>query len=282
MSPMRFTRRYRLMHRFGADLCFLVALLTVADSAAQSVSENNQVPERFFALPVELDLDAGADGGDASSLKFAPLYRITLNSDWSLINLNLIVLADTPGGIPGSPGNPSPVAGERIFGLGDLTHASFLTPRRTGNFIYGFGGILNIPTATDNILGSGKWSAGPAFRITYRKGPWNIGFFGGNYWSFAGSNSRADIHQFLVRGAIRRDLSNNWYLVSAPMITANWNAPSSQKWVIPLGGGLGRQLGPDARPWAVSLQAYVNVIKPDGAPDWVLRLGIVAAIPFGD
>lgn len=37
-----------------------------------------------------------------------------------------------------------------------------------------------------------------------------------------------------------------------------------------------------SRPWAVTVQGYVNAIKPDGAPDWVLRLSVVAAIPLAN
>jgi hypothetical protein len=265
-----------------AVLCLLVGLLSSLDGFAQSDGAEERAPDHFFALPIELDLDGGAKNGDATILKFAPLYRLTINQDWSLINLNLVSLADTPGGIAGNPGNPSPLPGKRVFGLGDLLHASFLTPRRNGNFILGFGGILSMPLATDAVLGSGKWSAGPAIRLTYRTGPWNVGFFGGNYWSFAGGNSRAKVNQFLVRGAIRRDLANEWYLVSAPVITANWHAESGQKWLVPLGGGFGKQFGPESSPWAVSVQAYVNIIKPDSAPDWALRIAIIAAIPLGE
>ena len=39
----------------------------------------------------------------------------------------LITIADAPGGVPGSPGNPEPVAGPSTFGLGDLTDALLFT-----------------------------------------------------------------------------------------------------------------------------------------------------------
>lgn len=274
----------------GRHVIPIVALLlgvaaaapAVTNAYAQSGPQDTDSAARYFAVPIELDLDYGADNGDASFMKFAPLYKIELGQNWSLVNLNLIALADTPGGVPGRPGNPSPEAGDRVFGLGDLTHASFFTPPKRGNFIYGFGALLTAPIATDGVLGSGKWSAGPAVRVVYRNGPWNIGFFGGNQKSFAGSGARPAVNQLLIRGAIRRKLSDSWFLVSAPVITANWNGQSGQKWVVPVGGGVGRRLGPKSSPWAVSVQGYVNAIKPDGAPDWVLRLSLVAAIPLGN
>ena len=33
------------------------------------------------------------------------------------------------------------------------------------------------------------------------------------------------------------------------------------------------------RNWAWSVQAYYNVIRPDAAPDWSARVGLVAALP---
>jgi hypothetical protein len=260
--------------QIGLLLCLC---LTVVVSAEEQQSKRD---ERFFSLPMELEFDSGATNGDATILKFVPLYKISLNEDWSLINLNLIVLADAPGGIPGLPGNPSPTtSGDRTLGLGDLTHLSFFTPKTTDDFIYGIGFLATLPIATDSTLGSQKWSAGPAFRVTYRQGPWNLGLVGGNLWSYAGEGDRADVNQLMLRGAIRRTLTDGWYLVSAPVITTNWKGKSGQKWLLPLGGGIGKRVGRGSSPWALSLQAYANVIKPDAAPDWMIRFGIVAAIP---
>jgi hypothetical protein len=84
----------------------------------------------------------------------------------------------------------------------------------------------------------------------------------------------------MIRGTVRRALPNNWYFVSAPIITANWNRPD-QKWLVPLGGGIGKVYRFGSNPWAFSLQGYYNVIKPDAAPDWSVRLSVVAAIPLG-
>ena len=141
--------------------------------------------------------------------------------------------------------------------------------------------MLSIPIASDSRLGSGKWSAGPAFRFVYRSGPWNLGMFGGQIWSFAGSSNRGDISQLIVRGAIRRDLPNDWYFVSAPIITANWKAVD-QKWLVPLGGGIGKVIRIHSKPWALSLQGYYNVVKPDGAPNWSVRLAVIAPLQFGN
>jgi hypothetical protein len=256
-------------------------LCTTTGYAEEGRENEIRDTNRFFALPVELDFDSGADNGDASILRIAPLYGSPSKTSWKFIHIDLITIADAPGGLPGQPGNPSPEPGNRVFGISDLLHASFRTAPTSGKWIFGIGGMISVPIASDSRLGSGKWSAGPAFRVAYRSGPWNIGAFGGQIWSFAGDDNRRDVSQFIVRGAIRRQLPNNWYFVSAPIITSNWKAVG-EKWLLPVGGGIGKVFDVGRNPWAVSVQGYYNAIKPIAAPDWYVRLAVVAAIPLGD
>lgn len=237
---------------------------------------------RFFALPVELDLDSGASNGDAAIFRLMPLYSFPVSNKWKLVNLNLVTIADTPGGIPGQPGNPSPEPGGRVLGIGDLIHASFATPKKSGNLIWGIGAMLSIPIASDPQLGSGKWSGGPAARIAYKTGQWRLGAFGGQQWSFSGDDQRKDVSQLMVRVLVRRQLPDDWFFVSAPIITANWNASQNQRWLVPLGGGFGKGFKLARYPWAWSVQGYYNVIKPDGAPNWAIRFAFVVALPLSD
>jgi hypothetical protein len=262
-----------------------VPLGLLVATASQAVAQDGdraglRMPPRSFALPMEIERDFGASDGDATIIRIMPLYSLRLNDAWRLVNLTLITLADVPGGVPGRPVNPNPVRGEAVFGLSDLIHTGFFTPEGQSGFIWGAGFILSLPTATDEVLGSGKWAVGPAIRLTYRRGPWNLGAVTGQRWSFAGQSSRPELNALLVRGTTRCRLSGGWYFIYAPIIVANWNAPSSQRWVVPVGGGLGKSFELHGRLWAASVQAYHNAIRPDAAPDWALRLQIVAAIPF--
>lgn len=250
---------------------------SAAIAETEAEKQNDDI-RGFFALPVELDLDSGAANGDATILRIMPLYTFPVFDRWKLIHLDIFTLADAPGGTPAFPGDPDI---EHSAGLSDLLHASFYTPNRSGNFVWGLGAMASIPTATDDSLGSGKWTAGPAFRLTYRTESWNVGLIAGQRWSFAGSGNRADVNQLLMRGAINRQLPNDWFFVSAPLIVANWDAVG-QDWLIPVGGGIGRQFTLGKFPWAWSVQGYYNAVKPDSAPDWVVRFAIIAAIPFGE
>ena len=245
--------------------------------------ERDREPRRReFALPIEVDVDYGAENGTAVISRLLPLVAVSLWERWRLINLTLAVVANAPGGVPGRPGNPEPVPSEPVFGLGDLTDAAFFTPPGgSDKFVWGIGPAVSIPIATDAALGSGKWSAGPAFRVAYRPGPWNLGAVFVNLTSFAGDPMRGDVDQLLIRGLIRRQLGGGWYFTYNPIITANWNASSGERWLVPIGGGIGKRFTIGSRVFAVSGHAYFNVIKPEGAPDGLFRVDVVLPIPLG-
>jgi hypothetical protein len=89
-------------------------------------------------------------------------------------------------------------------------------------------------------------------------------------WSFAGWGDN-DVSQLLIQPFVNYNLPDGWYLVSAPTITANWEASSGNKWTVPLGGGVGKLFMLDKLPINTQLQAFYNVERPDLAADWQLR-----------
>ena len=264
--------RRRLVAITGIIVC-----LTCAPAGAQMADQLRE-SRKVFALPLELDVDRGAANGDAAIIRIQPLYAFPVSENWKLVNLSLVTLADAPAGTPVFPGEPG--SGNNT-GLSDLLHISLLTPEGDRGIVWGLGAAVSLPTATASGLGSDKWAGGPAFRVTYRTGAWNLGVVGAQRWSFAGSGNKPDVNQLLIRGAIRRQLNEDWFFVSAPIIVANWDA-SGEKWLVPVGGGVGRRFMLGGFPWAFSVQAYYNAIRADSAPDWVFRLGVVSAIPFGN
>jgi hypothetical protein len=83
---------------------------------------------------------------------------------------------------------PSPAPGiQSAFGLGDINPSLFLSPANSGKLIWGAGPTMTFPTATEPLLGNGKWSAGPALVLLTTPGHWVIGALANNQWSFADS-----------------------------------------------------------------------------------------------
>jgi hypothetical protein len=274
------------MKPFGPSLLLLLTALlplrgqqggaSIGEAGRRQIEETGQ----FFAIPIEVDWDHGAANGDATILRCMPLYAFKLNEAWTLTNLSIFSLADAPGGRPGSPGNPEPVPGPQTFGLSDFAHAALFGPRKKGAFHWGAGPFFGIPTATSDTLGSGKWSAGPAARFGYEGDGWLVGGLLGNRWSFAGQSDRKETNQLMGRLTFRYNLPNRWYFISNPMVTANWNAPKKERWVLPLGGGFGKTITAWNRPFNFHVQLFYNAMRPTGAPEWVLRTTFIVPLKF--
>ena len=134
----------------------------------------------------------------------------------------------------------------RPSGSATSTTRAFCRPRQSGDITWGIGPSISIPTATDEKLGSEKWSAGPSAVALVTPGPWVVGTLVRQLWSFAGDDDRQDVSQMLIQPFVNYNMAGGWFLTSAPIITANWEASSDNTWLVPLGGGGGRvfKIGP--------------------------------------
>jgi len=202
-------------------------------------------------------------------LNIQPVWPFELTDKWNLITRTILPVISQPETAPGT---------ERTFGIGDTTFTAFFSPKDSGKLIWGVGPALVLPTATDDRLGFDKWAAGPSFVALTMPGRWVIGSLFNNVWSFGGSGD-ADINFFTWQYFINYNLDHGWYLTSAPIITANWKASSSNKWTIPFGGGVGKVFRIGKQPINASVQAYYNARQPDFGADWQLRLMLQFMFP---
>jgi hypothetical protein len=221
----------------------------------------------MYSLPLKFSFDYGAPNGEASFLNIQPVLPVTVG-DWNLINRIIVPLIDTPGQVAGTPEIPNPPPGDGATGLGDINYSLFVSPAKPKGFIWGLGPSIMLPTASDEQLGSEKWSAGPT-GVILAQPKW--GTYGGlvrQLWSFAGDDDRSDVNQLLVEPFVNYNLDKGWYLITDIIITANWNADSGNRWTVPLGGGVGKLLKIGSQAINVRTEAYYNIAKPDSAPNW--------------
>ena len=112
-------------------------------------------------------------------------------------------------------------------------------------------------------------------------GRWVFGGLAYNMWSFAGDSDAPDVNQFLLQPFINYNFDEGWYASFSPVITANWEADSGERWTVPVGGGFGRVFTVGNQPVNASLAAYYNVEKPETAADWSLRFQLTFLFPTG-
>ena len=224
----------------------------------------------MYSLPFKFSFDYGAANGEATFLNIQPVIPVTVG-DWNLINRVIIPLIDTPGLVTGTPEIPNPVKGDGATGLGDINYSVFFSPASPGKVIWGVGPSIMMDTASNDQLGSGKWSAGPTAVVLIQPKPWTLGLLGRQLWSFAGDSDRGSVSQLLLEPFINYNLDKGWYLIADMIITANWQADSDNRWTMPLGGGVGKMFELGGQKMNTKIEAYYNVEKPNGAPDWALN-----------
>ena len=215
----------------------------------------------------------GPDDDIQNVLNIQPVIPFHLNENWNLITRTIAPLIYQPEVVADT--------GDE-FGLGDINFTAFFSPKRpTKGIIWGAGPIFVFPTATDEKLGSEKWSAGPSAVVLTIQGPWLYGALINNVWSFAGDDDRDDVNAMLIQPFVNYNLPDGWYVVSSPIIIANWEADNDDTWLVPLGGGVGTIFRIGNQPMNAQMQAFYNVEKPAVVGDWTLRFQLQFLFPRG-
>ena len=241
----------------------------------------------IVSLPFENNtlFNLGPSQTTANVLNIKPIYPVDMG-DWILLNRAIVPLVYSQGQdeivsdqFSWGSGNPGSFDTGSAFGMGDITYQGFVRPKESGRLQYGVGGSIVAPTHTEDRFGTDKWSAGPAVVAFAPVGNWVLGGIMQNIWSFAGDSDAADVNVFSAQLAINYRLGNGWYLTSAPMITANWEAQKDNRWTVPLGGGIGRLFRLEKMAIAADIGAYYNVESPRFANDWYSQVLINFLFP---
>ncbi len=271
---------------------FLLVMSVPAVFAEEELAKQSQNPlGTIISAPFENNFNFGIGPSDATvyALNMKPVYPVNLG-DWNLINRFILPVIYSEGqdvSIPSGTGIDSGYAGiidlaqGSAFGLGDMTYQGFFGPAKPAKWIWGVGPALVLPTATEDRYASDKWSAGASAVALTMPGKWVVGVLGQNVWSFAGDSDAADVNKFLFQYFINYNLDNGWYLSTTPVITANWEASSGNRWTVPFGGGVGRLVKFGKLPVDFKLAAYWNAEKPTFGPDWNLQFTLKFLFPKG-
>ena len=224
----------------------------------------------LISLPFQnnMNFDVGPADRTQNVLNIQPVWPIALSKNWNFITRTIVPVISQP-----APGT------ERTNGLGDLNFTGFFSPKQPGKIIWGVGPTLVFPTATDDVTGTDKWSAGPSVVVLTMPGQWVIGALVSNVWSFSGDDERADVNSFLMQYFVNYNLPDGWYLTSAPIITANWEAESGEQWTVPFGGGIGRVFRIGRQPINMQTQVFYNVETPTNGAKWQWRLQVQLLFP---
>ena len=241
------------------------------EASADDLAKKIQNPiASLISVPFQnnTDFNIGNFNRHRNTLNIQPVIPFKLSDNFNLITRTILPIIDQPIGRMGNE-----------FGLGDVNLSLFLAPSKPSKVIYGGGVALGLPTASNAVLGSEKWTAGPSFVVLIQPEGWTVGALAQNTWSYAGAEERGDVNFLFSQIFITKNLPKGWYVNSAPVITANWEAPSGNQWTVPLGAGFGKLFRLGKLPINAQAGYYHNVVTPDGGPDSQMRFQIVLLFP---
>jgi hypothetical protein len=224
----------------------------LAHELENPVSKLSSVPVRY-----QNDFGIGPQDLGRTTLSLRPTLAFPVTRDLSIVSRTTVPFVT----------QPDIVHGTQMSGLGDTVESLYFVPRPVSGFIWGAGPSILLPTAVPGALGPGEVGAGPTAAVLVQSQLLTLGLLGVQTWSFGGTSGRPDISRLSVMYVVALHLPRGWFIHTAPVLSANWNASSwRDTFTIPVGGGGGKVVRLGEVPLSVSVAAYWNVVRPATLP----------------
>ena len=239
-----------------------------ADELARKLS--NPVAA-LISVPMQynVDFDIGPENGTKHYLNVQPVIPHSLSEHLNLIT-RVIVPVIHQDDVFGDSGSQ--------FGLGDINPSFFFSPKEpVGGWILGAGPVFLLPTATDELLGSEKWGAGPTV-LALQQTPegWTYGALVNHIWSFAGDDDRNEISNTFIQPFLSRQFAGGRTITvnlesSYDWIGEHWNVP------VNLGYSKVTKWGSQMLSWQGGVRHFIET--PGEGPEWGLRATLTLLFP---
>jgi hypothetical protein len=256
------------------------AALSMFAASATSVAQDANELSKQLANPVaslisvpfqsNFEFDAGADeSGFAYTLNVQPVVPISLTDDWTLISRTILPIAYR---------DYLPVPDSDTTGLGDVTQSFFLSPKQPGpsGIIWGAGPVFQIPTATDDFLGEGKFGIGPTAVVLKQTGPWTVGILSNHVWSVAGESDRNDVSRTFLQPFLSYAFGHGTSVTLNTESTYDW---MTEQWTVPINLGVAQVFKVGDQPVSFQVGAKYYAEAPEGTPEWGIRSTLTFLFP---
>ncbi|ANK77107.1 MULTISPECIES: hypothetical protein [Ensifer] len=226
----------------------------------------------LISVPFQFNYDRGygPEDGNREVLNIQPVIPISLNEDWNIISRTIMPVI-SQNDIAGQSGHQ--------FGLGDITQSLFVSPKQPGpgGIIWGAGPVFLIPTATDELLGSGKWGAGPTAVALKQDGPWTYGILANHIWSFAGQSDRQDVSSTFLQPFVSYTTPDAWTFSLNTESSYDW---MQDEWSVPVNFQVSKLVKFGEQPVSFTAGARYWAQAPEHGPEgWGFRAAVTFLFP---
>jgi hypothetical protein len=259
-------------------ICLTVSLMATVGSAsaqesgAELAKKLSNPIASLISVPFQFNYDRGygPENGNREVLNIQPVIPISLNEDWNIISRTILPVI-SQNDIAGQSGHQ--------FGLGDITQSLFVSPKQPGpgGIIWGAGPVFLIPTATDELLGSGKWGAGPTAVALKQEGPWTYGILANHIWSFAGQSDREDVSSTYLQPFVSYTTPDAWTYSLNTESTYDW---IQDEWSVPVNFQVSKLVKFGEQPVSFTAGARYWAQAPENGPQgWGFRAAVTFLFP---
>ena len=253
-SPVSETQKLRSTAEIGS------ASEKGTDAAAKDAAENPVAAAISLPLQNNTYYGVGPYRRAENELLIEPVVPIRISANWMVISRTIVPVVVVP---------RLSASAEVDYGLSNIQPQFYLSPVHTGRFVWGVGPQLWLPTATDDKLGINKWGGGPAAVGLFRSGHLLAGTLIGN--EFAGVNHVHE-NQMTINWFVFYNMKHGWYVLTTPIVTADWTAERDQRWTVPVGGGAGKIFKIGNQPLNARAQFFNDVRTTAGGSDWQMQI----------
>jgi hypothetical protein len=258
-----------------------------------------------------LDPDFTTDTTNVNTWSIQPVVPFGLDDvigeNWILVNrptLPIVLNADLPtgptflspgGGPPEIPVDfpPAGLPFDTVRGFGDMVFFSLLgqslpTERSGGgDIVWGIGPTFQFPTASKDELGSGRYSMGPSAVGAFIGKQFILGGLFQHWESYASGGNGSDnpVSFSWLNLFYFWNLNDGWQVGGTPVITADWEANSDNRWTVPLGLGVYKTSFFGKMPMKVGVEMQYMPVRPDAlGTEFNIRLVFAPILPspWGD
>jgi hypothetical protein len=224
----------------------------------------------LISVPFQLNYDTGyAAGGYRWTLNVQPVIPRSISEDWNVISRTILPVIHQHDVVDN--GSQS--------GVGDTVQSLFFSPKKptASGWIWGIGPAFMLPTATENVLGSEKWSIGPtAVLLRQTASGWTYGALVNHLWSVAGNGNRGNVDATFMQPFLAKGIGKGRTFTVNFESTYDWE---SEQLTLPLNLTYSKvaKFGDQMVSFAGGARAYLDA--PAGGPDWGLRFVVTLLFP---
>jgi hypothetical protein len=230
----------------------------------------------LISVPFQNNFDWGSgptEDGFQWKMNVQPVVPISLNDDWNLIMRTIIPVVSQKD-IAGTELNPSGTQ----TGIGDVLVSAFFSPKEPteSGWIWGAGPVVNMKTASDTLLGTGKWGVGPTAVALKQEGGWTYGALVNHVWSVGGDSDRGDVSGTFLQPFLTYTTPQSTSYVLLTETQYDWER---EQWTVPINLAINQLVTIGKQPVQFQIGGRYYAEAAEYGPKWGLRASVTLLFP---